>query len=492
MAGVYASVTSTALVGVEPTEVSVEAHVRRGGKQYFALVGLPDTAVREARERVMSAIAASRFSTPSRVTVNLSPADIPKAGSAYDLPIALGVLAANRQIEPAATGVVALGELALDGSVRAARGGLGAALVAKRRNCPCLLPPDSAQEASVVGGVDIRTVTSLAGAVAAALGPPAEVASSAAKRTTPSFADLTSVKGQPLARRALEIAAAGGHHLLMSGPPGVGKTLLARCLPGILPRLDDAEALEVAQIWSAAGVRRRGFEIAPFRSPHHTATVAALVGGGSGMPSPGEVTLAHRGVLFMDELGEFPPRLLESLRQPLEDGSVTIARRGVSVVFPSRFQMVAATNPCPCGFWRDSIKPCKCTPSQRDRYRTRFSGPLLDRFDLRVQVRRVAVAELTSAEAEPSEPVAARVAVASAIQGERSRLNRELTSGRLDGLPMSRQARNLLAAAAERSAVTARGWDRLRRVARTIADLAGSEPVEEGHIAEALAMRGDV
>jgi magnesium chelatase family protein len=489
---VHASVTSTALVGVEPTEVSVEAHVRRGEKEYFAVVGLPDTAVREARERVMSAIAASSYSTPKRVTVNLSPADIPKAGSAYDLPIALGVLAANGQIEPAATRVVALGELALDGSIRATRGGLGAALVAKRLNRPCLLPPESAREAAVVGDVDIRIVTSLAQAVSAALGSPEDHASVARVELTSSYVDLQVVRGQALAKRSLEIAAAGGHHLLMSGAPGVGKTLLARCLPGILPRLGEAEALEVAQIWSAAGVSRKGFDIAPFRSPHHTATVAALIGGGSGMPSPGEVTLAHRGVLFLDELGEFPPRLLESLRQPLEDGAVTIARRGISVTFPSSFQVVAATNPCPCGFWQDSIKSCTCTASRREGYRTRFSGPLLDRFDLRLRVRRVAVDELTSAGTEPSAQVAARVQAARGYQSERSGLNRELSPDQLNRLPMSMRARGLLAASAERSAVTARGWDRLRRVARTIADLAASESVEEEHMAEALALRGDV
>lgn len=487
-----ASVNSTALVGVKPTPVRVEAQVTRSDKRMITLVGLPDTAVREAKERVLAAMRSSGYTPPnSRITVNLSPADLPKAGSAYDLPIALVLLAASREVPHEAQHVVALGELALDGSVRSARGGLGAALTARELGIPCLLPPSSAAEAAVVRGCDIRVVESLAGAVGAALGMPTPTPeiSPEGSRGHPEV-DLADVKGQTIARRALEVAAAGGHHLLMEGPPGAGKTLLARCLPGILPLLTESESLEVAQIWSAAGLRRQTFTIRPFRAPHHTATVPALVGGGSGMPSPGEVTLAHHGVLFLDELGEFPPRLLEALRQPIEDGVVTIARRGVSVEFPSEFQLIAATNPCPCGFFEDGQSICECRPAALARYQSRFSGPLLDRFDLRIDVRRLPVNDLTGDRGEPSDHVAKRVAAAREAQIARGRLNRSLAPAELEAEPMSSTALSLLERSAARSSLTARGWDRVRRVARTVADLDDAAEIKEDHMAEALSLRG--
>ncbi len=328
----FAAVTSVALVGVDPTPVRVEVHVS-GGRSSFGLVGLPDPAIREAKERVRSAIAASGYRFPARrLTVNLAPADIPKAGSAYDLPIALGVLAASGEVPPGAAEVVGLGELALDGSLRSARGGLAAGLVSAEAEIPCVLPPDSAAEAAMVEGARVRAAVTLADAVAVALGEaPGELLPERSEPSGDPSPDLAQVRGQAVARRALEIAAAGGHHLLMVGPPGSGKTMLARCLPGILPPLGREGTLEVARAWAAAGRVGSTDGVPPFRAPHHSASTAALVGGGSGVPVPGELTLAHRGVLFLDELGEFPPHLLDTLRQPLEQGWVEVARRGASV-----------------------------------------------------------------------------------------------------------------------------------------------------------------
>ncbi len=472
-----ASTTSVTLVGGDARPVEVQVHVSSQNAS-FRLSGLPDTAVREAKDRVRAAISSSGLRFPNRtVTVNLAPADVPKAGTDFDLPIALGVLAASGAT-PRGVRAVAVGELALDGSVRPAGGSIGAAVLSARQGVPCLVAKEVASQVAVVPGSQVYGVGTLADAVA--------FLSQAGEHHTPARAeevhpagdipDMADVQGQPVARRAVEIAAAGGHHVLLHGPPGGGKTMLARRLPGIIPPLSEEAAVEVALMHAAAGLTRPMLQVPPFRAPHHTATRAALVGGGSGVPVPGEVSLAHHGVLFLDELAEFPRNHLDTLRQPLEDGFVTIARKGVSVRFRSRFHLVAATNPCPCGYLGDRRKPCVCSPSETARYRQRVSGPLLDRVDLVVKVGRVEEMTLGPTGEETSKVIRKRVE-------EAVRFAAEPSAGFHPG------AERMITSAVEQGLITARGATRTARLARTIANLEAEAVVGESHVAEAMAFR---
>ena len=501
-----ASLRSAAVFGVEAVPVIVEVDVSYG-LPVFTMVGLPDTSVRESRDRVRTAIRNSGFEFPGhRITVNLAPADIRKAGASYDLPIALGVLAATGVVEPRLLPeVMLLGELSLDGSIQPIRGVLPVAISARRSGKEAiLLPRANAAEALVVEGLRVLPVESLTEAVGAlnngltrcaiACGPPVLTAATLDQHAP----DLSEVRGQTLAKRALEVAAAGGHNLLFVGSPGGGKTMMARRLPGLLPPLDFEEALDCTSIHSVAGTLPTGTALLqhrPFRAPHHTISEAAMVGGGS-VPRPGEISLSHNGVLFLDELAEFDRRTLEALRQPLEEGRVTITRAARTASFPARFMLLAAMNPCPCGFRGDPRRQCRCSDPQVDRYAGRISGPLRDRIDLVVDVPAAASMVHQSEEVleERSEDIRRRVMAARGRQlarfGGPSILNRQLEGHALrDQCRLDRASTSLLESAIRKFCLSARGSDRVLRVSRTIADLAGADRIAAEHVAEALQYR---
>ncbi|MEO8065886.1 MAG: YifB family Mg chelatase-like AAA ATPase [Candidatus Doudnabacteria bacterium] len=503
-----AKVYSASLLGLEAAPIEVEVDIS-GGLPKIIIVGLPDAAVQEARERVKSAIKNSDAIFPrSHVAINLAPADLPKNGSHYDLPIALSILLNSGQIFFDPMDKLFLGELALDGNLRPISGVLPMLLSARERGfTKVFIPKENSREASLVSGITIIPVKSLHELIGYLQNlikiDPLQTADWEEILGLPTEAfDLKLIKGQESAKRALEIAASGGHNVLLSGPPGTGKTLLAKALPSILPKLTVDEVLEITKIYSVAGLlnlNKNLITIRPFRSPHHTTSGVALVGGGSN-PRPGEISLSHRGVLFLDEFPEFSRSVLENLRQPLEDGLVTVARVSATVIFPAQFTLIAAQNPCPCGYYSDPIKSCICTPGQIMKYHKKISGPLLDRIDLHVEVGRLEYDKLSSeSSGESSAAIQKRVQKARDIQTKRFqsfpniKTNSEMTIREIkEFCKLGVDEQNFMKTAVVKMYLSARSYHRVLKLARTIADLAGDEAIAVNHLAEALQYRPKV
>lgn len=503
-----AQITSSAVVGLDAQKVIVEVDVAAKSLPAFTIVGLPDKAVEESKERVRAAIKNTGAEFPAkRITVNLAPADLPKVGPAYDLPIALGILIASELLPKVKEDSIFLGELSLDGSLRHTNGILSLALMAKEKHIKNVyLPSVDAKEAAIISGITIFPVSSLLALYhhftkSAPIEPYPYISFKDVESSINFDFDMADVKGQEQIKRALEIAAAGGHNLFMQGPPGAGKTMLARTLPSILPKLTEQEAVEVTKIYSVTGNLPEGGSIIkyrPFRSPHHTTSRIGLIGGGT-HPTPGEISLAHRGVLFLDEFPEFPRSVLEALRQPLEDGVVHISRAAGSVSYPAKFTLIAAANPCPCGNFGSETKRCTCLPGMVSRYQKRISGPILDRIDLHIQVPAVDVQKLTSHDSgrsgETSEVIQKRVQKARDIQNERLSKynipsNSEMSTKMIKELcPLSMETTQFMRQAVTSFGLSARSYYRVIKVGRTIADLGGDKEISIQHLAEALQYR---